>query len=184
MIDITLLAQSAEWLQKASDFCSTNWSRILGWISIPTIVTVCLTYILKFIFLAIQTKKIKKANTPLVDKLVEIKAALPEAFDTFFKSSSDIFSNGIKNLDAKVERMFNQYNAQLKSQYEKIMGMTIEDALKKVENILSEPEILVETVESEVCEKEPELEDKTPQTENMDAKQEETPRTETIVFER
>lgn len=184
MIDITLLAQSAEWLQKASDFCSTNWSRILGWISIPTIVTVCLTYILKFIFLAIQTKKIRKANTPLVDKLVEIKSALPEAFDTFFKSSSDIFSNGIKNLDAKVERMFNQYNAQLKSQYEKIMGMTIEDALKKVENILSEPEILVETVESEVCEKEPEVEDKTPQTENMDAKQEETPRTETIVFER
>ena len=172
MINITLLAQSAEWLQKASDFCSANWSRILGWISIPTIVTVCLTYILKFIFLAIQTKKIRKANTPLVDKLVEIKTALPEAFDTFFKSSSDIFSNGIKNLDAKVERMFNQYNAQLKSQYEKIMG------------ILSEPEILVETVESEVCEKEPEIEDKTPQTENMDAKQEETPRTETIVFER
>ena len=64
------------------------------------------------------------------------------------------------------------------------MGMTIEDALKKVENILSEPEILVETVENEVCEKEPEVEDKTPQTENMDAKQEETPRTETIVFER
>ena len=143
-----------------------------------------MTYILKFIFLAIQTKKIRKANTPLVDKLVEIKAALPEAFDTFFKSSSDIFSNGIKNLDAKVERMFNQYNAQLKSQYEKIMGMTIEDALKKVENILSEPEILVETVENEVCEKEPEVEDKTPQAENMDAKQEETPRTETIVFER
>ena len=56
----------------------------------------------------------------------------------------------------------------MKAQYEKIMGMTIEDALKKVENILSEPEILVETVESEICEKEPEVEDKTPQTENMD----------------
>lgn len=184
MINITLLAQSAEWLQKASDFCSTNWSRILGWISIPTIATVCLTYILKFIFLAIQTKKIKKANTPLVDKLVEIKTALPEAFNTFFKSSSDIISGGIKDLDAKVERMFNQYNAQLKAQYEQIMGMTIEDALKKVENILPEPEILVETGENEVCEKEPDKQEETPQTENMDAKQEETPQTETIVFER
>lgn len=184
MINITLLAQSAEWLQKASDFCSTNWSRILGWISIPTIASILLTYVLKFIFLAVQNKKIRKANQPLVDKLTEIKATLPTAFDNLFTQSSTMFADGMKALTERVDRLFNQYNAQAQAQFEKIMGLTLGEAMEKVEAILNEPEILPTTDETPKLEKQPEEDVHEADTKNDAVNEPENNQNDTAVFAR
>ncbi len=184
MIDITLLASTTEWLQKASDFCSQNWAKILGWISIPTIASVLVTYVLKFIFLAIQNKRIKKTNQPLIDKLTEIKEALPNAVDSLFASSSAMFNNGMKVLTEKVDRMYNQYNAQARAQFEKVMGLTLGEAMEKVEAILNESEISPTADETLEPEKEPEQEVIVAGSEIMAVSEPENNQSDTAIFTR
>ena len=138
---MTFLLDSANELAKWSDLLSSKWAEILGWISIPTVVSALIVCIFKLITACVSKKISKKSIKPLADKVEEVKSMFSESLEEL----KNIFENNIEDyssvIEAKINNALQKYEEAKKIAYEEIMqGEEFSDILKdiKPETIVGE----------------------------------------------
>ena len=153
------LLDSATKIAEISDLISTKWLEILGWISIPTIVTTLICCIFKLVTSAVSKKIASKNIKPLASKVEEAKEFMRETANEL----KTLFENNINHYadltEQKINDAFEKYEKAKQEAYQKIMQL--EEAIEKPNEIVGtvQEQPIVEEIKEEPIIEEPIVEE-------------------------
>ena len=108
---IELLAM-AQWVTEASDFITTNWTKLLGLLGGTSGVIALLTFLAKLILIKVQSKTNKKNNIPVMDKIIALETqimAIKDFINTeLINITNEQLSRLVAQLDAKLEAIISK----------------------------------------------------------------------------